>query len=60
MLYYAFLFFAGIVIFAGLHGFGATAFAAVDVAKFLFCFFLILFLASLISYLERGERIYGG
>jgi uncharacterized membrane protein YtjA (UPF0391 family) len=57
MLYHAFLFFSGVVMFAGLFGFGATAFAAVGLAKFLFCFFLILLLASLISHLGRGERI---
>lgn len=57
MLYYAFLFFSAVVIFAGLLGFGATAFAVAGMGKFLSSFFLILFLASLISHWGRGQRI---
>lgn len=56
MLYYAVVFFV-IAIVAGLLGFGVIAFASVEIARFCFFLFLVLFVLSLISHMvRRGTR----
>jgi uncharacterized membrane protein YtjA (UPF0391 family) len=52
MLYYALVFLI-IAIVAGLLGFGAIAFASVEIARICFFIFLILFLVTLVSHVAR-------
>ena len=52
MLYYAAVFFV-IALIAALFGFGGIAVGAVEIAKFLFFVFLVLFVVSLIVGLFR-------
>ena len=42
---------------AAVLGFGGIAVAAAGIAKFILCIFVILFLASLLAHLLRGNRL---
>lgn len=52
MLYYALVFFV-VAIIAGMLGFGVIAFAAAEIARILFFFFLVAFLVSLIMHVAH-------
>ncbi len=52
MLYYAAVFFV-IALIAAVFGFGGIALGAVEIAKFLFFVFIVLFIISLIAGLIR-------
>ena len=52
MLYYALVFFI-VAIVAGVLGFGVVAFAAAEIARILFFFFLVAFLVSLIMHISH-------
>ena len=56
MLRWAIGFFIVALIAAAL-GFGGIAAAAAGIAKFIFCIFVILFVASLLAHLLRGNRL---
>ena len=54
MLYYALVFLI-IALIAGVLGFGGVAFAAADIARMLFFFFLVLFILNLFMHVTRGR-----
>ena len=46
-----------LALIAAVLGFGGIAAAAAGIAKFIFCIFVILFVASLLAQLLRGNRL---
>jgi len=46
-----------VALIAAVRGFGGLAVAAAGIAKFIFYVFVILFLASLLAHLLRGNRL---
>jgi len=46
-----------VALIAALLGFGGIAAAAAGIAKFIFYIFVILFIASLLAHLLRGNRL---
>ena len=46
-----------VALIAALLGFGGIAAAAAGIAKFIFGIFVILFIASLLAHLLRGNRL---
>ena len=46
-----------VALIAALLGFGGIAAAAAGIAKFIFSIFVILFIASLLAHLLRGNRL---
>jgi uncharacterized membrane protein YtjA (UPF0391 family) len=49
--------FVVVALIAAVLGFGGIAAAAAGIAKFIFCIFVILFVASLLAQLLRGNRL---
>jgi uncharacterized membrane protein YtjA (UPF0391 family) len=45
-----------VALIAAVLGFGGIAAAAAGIAKLIFCVFVILFIASLLAHLLRGNR----